>query len=139
MTVTKQKYLFQTTLLTLFSGVAGGWVYYSINPYHYIGGYPLIPVFFYAFGVFMINMTETCRKQMPGRMLLIYLLIRLIKMFASIILMLVYCIIVHEESKGFLLAFIANYLIYLIYDSWFFFNFEADRKWRMKKENETIV
>lgn len=84
-------------------------------------------------------MTETCRKQMPGRMLLIYLLIRVMRMIASVILMLVYCSVMHEESKDFLLAFIANYLIYLIYDSWFFFNFEAGRKWRMKKENETIA
>ena len=78
---------------------------------------------------------------MPGRMLQIYLLMRVMRMLASIIVMLVYCVAVREEAKGFLLTFIANYLIYLIYDSWFFFTFEANRKLKkkMRKENETIA
>ena len=53
--------------------------------------------------------------------------------------MLTYCVAVRQEAKLFLLTFIANYLIYLIYDSWFFFTFEANRKLKKKKENETIA
>lgn len=55
--------------------------------------------------------------------------------------MLVYCVAVREEAKEFLLTFIANYLIYLTYDSWFFFTFEMNRKLKKKKrqENETIA
>lgn len=139
MTITKRNYLLQTTLLTVLVGGIGGWAYYSVNPYHYFGGYPLIPLFFYIFGIFMISMTENCRHHIPGRMLQIYLLMRVMRMLASIIVMLIYCVIVREESKGFLLTFIANYLIYLIYDSWFFFTFEANRKMKKKKENETIA
>ena len=105
------------------------------------GGYPLIPAFFLVFGVFMINMVESCRYRMPGRMLQIYLLMRVMRMLASIIVMLVYCVAVREEAKEFLLTFIANYLIYLTYDSWFFFTFEMNRKLKKKKrqENETIA
>lgn len=139
MTITKRNYLLQTTLLTVLVGGIGGWAYYSVNPHHYFGGYPLIPLFFYIFGIFMICMTENCRHHIPGRMLQIYLLMRVMRMLASIIVMLIYCVIVREESKGFLLTFIANYLIYLIYDSWFFFTFEANRKMKKKKENETIA
>ncbi len=139
MTITKRNYLLQTTLLTVLVGGIGGWGYYSVNPHHYFGGYPLIPLFFYIFGIFMISMTENCRHHIPGRMLQIYLLMRVMRMLASIIVMLIYCVIVREESKGFLLTFIANYLIYLIYDSWFFFTFEANRKMKKKKENETIA
>lgn len=127
MTITKRNYLLQTTLLTVLVGGIGGWAYYSVNPHHYFGGYPLIPLFFYIFGIFMISMTENCRHHIPGRMLQIYLLMRVMRMLASIIVMLIYCVIVREESKGFLLTFIANYLIYLIYDSWFFFTFEAKK------------
>lgn len=60
-------------------------------------------------------------------------------MLVSMIVMLVYCIAVREEAKEFLLTFIANYLIYLIFDSWFYFNFEANRKLKKKKDNETIA
>ena len=82
--ITKRNYLWQITLLTVLIGGIGGWAYYSVFPHHYFGGYPLIPIFFLTFGVFMI---------------------------------------------------------YLIYDSWFFFTFEANRmlKKKKRKENETIA
>lgn len=139
--ITKRNYLWQITLLNVLIGGIGGWAYYSVFPHHYFGGYPLIPIFFLTFGVFMINMVESCRHRMPGRMLQIYLLMRVMRMLASIIVMLVYCVAVREEAKEFLLTFIVNYLIYLIYDSWFFFTFEANRKLKKKKrkENETIA
>ena len=53
--------------------------------------------------------------------------------------MLIYCIIVRKEAKEFLLTFIVNYVIYLTYDTWFFFTFEANRRLKKKKENETIA
>ena len=138
MSITKRNYLWQVALLTVLVGGIGGWVYYSVFPHHYFGGYPLIPAFFLVFGVFMINMVESCRYRMPGRMLQIYLLMRVMRM---LIVMLVYCVAVREEAKEFLLTFIANYLIYLTYDSWFFFTFEMNRKLKKKKrqENETIA
>ena len=126
MTITKRNYLLHTALLTVLIGIVGGWAYFSINPHHY-------------FGVFMINMTESCRHRMPGRMLQIYLLMRVMRMLVSMIVMLVYCVAVREEARAFLLTFIANYLIYLIYDSWFFFTFEANRKLKKKSNNEKIA
>lgn len=87
----------------------------------------------------MISMVESCRRRMPGRMLQIYLLMRVMRMLVSMIVMLTYCVAVRQEAKLFLLTFIANYLIYLIYDSWFFFTFEVNRKLKKKKENETIA
>ena len=60
------------------------------------------------------------------------------RMLASIIVMLVYCVAVREEAKEFLLTFIANYLIYLTYDSWFFFTFEMNRKLKKKKRQMCI-
>ena len=69
----------------------------------------------------------------------IYLLMRVMRMLVSMIVMLVYCVAVREEARAFLLTFIANYLIYLIYDSWFFFTFEANRKLKKKSNNEKIA
>lgn len=135
--ITKRNYLWQSALLTLLIGVVGGGVYFNFFPHHYFGGYPLIPLFFFAFGVFTISMTEMCRKHSPQRLLQIYMLLRVMRMLFSIIVMGGYCIVVREEAKEFLLTFIANYLIYLIYDSWFFFMFEANRKLKKKRNNET--
>lgn len=137
--ITKRNYLWQSALLTFLVGVVGGCTYFYYFPHHYFGGYPLIPLFFFAFGIFTISMSEMCRKHMPQRLLQIYMLLRVMRMLASMIVMVIYCIAVREEAKEFLLTFIANYVIYLIYDSWFFFTFEANRKLKKKKENETIA
>lgn len=71
---------------------------------------------------------------MPGKLLQTYLLLRVMRMLASFILMILYCVIVRDEAQSFLLTFIANYLIYLTYDSWFFFTFEVNKKSQKEKQ-----
>lgn len=133
MNIIGRNYLLSTALLTILVGGLGGWAYYSAFPHHYFRWYPLIPIFFYVFGVFMASMLKTFRQAMPGRMLQIYIRMRSMRMVASFFIMVGYCVVVGEEIKEFLLAFIANYLTYLIYDSWFYLNFEASRKLKKKE------
>ena len=86
-------------------------------------------------------MFDACRLHAPQRMLLLYLAIKMVKMILSIILVLIYCLAVREEAKAFLLTFISFYLIYLIFETWFFFSFEVNRKLKKKnkKKNETVA
>ena len=53
----------------------------------------------------------------------------------------IYCLAVREEAKAFLLTFISFYLLYLIYETWFFFSFEVNlkRKKKNKNKNETVA
>ena len=83
----------------------------------------------------------TCRQHAPQKMLLLYLAIKMVKMILSIILVLIYCLAVREEAKAFLLTFISFYLLYLIYETWFFFSFEVNlkRKKKNKNKNETVA
>ena len=55
-------------------------------------------------------------------------------MILSLILVLIYCLAVREEARAFLLTFISFYLIYLIFETWFFFSFELNQK--RKKKNK---
>ena len=59
----------------------------------------------------------------------------------ALILLLIYCLAVREEAKAFLLTFISFYLLYLIYETWFFFSFEVNlkRKKKNKNKNETVA
>ena len=83
----------------------------------------------------------SCRRHAPQRMLLLYLATKMIKMILSLILVLIYCLAVREEARAFLLTFISFYLIYLIFETWFFFSFELNqkRKKKNKKKNETVA
>ena len=138
---TKRNFIGLNTLFAILSGAAGALILHIALPGHYFGGYPFIPIYFYFFGLFSIYAFDACRRHAPQRMLLLYLAIKMVKMILSIILVLIYCITVREEAKAFLLTFISFYLIYLIFETWFFFSFEVNqkRKKQNKKKNETVA
>ena len=128
---TKRNFIALNTLFAILSGAAGA----------VILGYPFIPVYFYIFGLFSIYMFDACRRHAPQKLSLLYLAMKMIKMILSLILLLIYCLAVREEAKAFLLTFISFYLLYLIYETWFFFSFEVNlkRKKKNKNKNETVA
>lgn len=138
---TKRNFIGLNTLFTILIAALGAIILHFAMPGHYFGGYPFIPVYFYLFGLFSIYMFDACRRHAPQRMLLLYLAIKMIKMILSLVLVLIYCLAVREEARAFLLTFISFYLIYLIFETWFFFTFEMNlkQKKKNKKKNETVV
>jgi len=135
---TKRNFIALNTLFAILSGAAGAVILHIALPGHYFGGYPFIPVYFYIFGLFSIYMFDACRRHAPQKL---YLAMKMIKMILSLILLLIYCLAVREEAKAFLLTFISFYLLYLIYETWFFFSFEVNlkRKKKNKNKNETVA
>ncbi len=133
---TKKNFIGFLTLYTFLSGVGGFIILNQMLPEHYFGGYPFIPIYFYLFGLFAIYMFDACRRYAPQKMLLLYLAIKVMKMILSVLFLIVYCVAVREEAKLFLLSFIVFYLLYLIYETWFFFSFEMNQKLKKKKRNE---
>ena len=131
---TKRNFIGLNTLFAILSAGVGAVILHVALPGHYFGGYPFIPTYFYLFGLFSIYMFDACRQHAPQKMLLLYLAIKMVKMILSIILVLIYCLAVREEAKAFLLTFISFYLLYLIYETWFFFSFEVNLK--RKKKNK---
>lgn len=138
---TKWNFIGLHTLFAIVSAGVGAVILHVALPGHYFGGYPFIPIYFYLFGLFSIYMFDACRLHAPQKMLLLYLAIKMIKIIFSLILLLIYCIAVREEAKAFLLTFISFYLIYLIFETWFFFSFEVNRKRKKKNmnKNETVA
>ena len=123
---TKRNFIWWHTLFAVISGALGAVILHFA---------------FYFFGLFSIYAFDACRRHAPQRMLLLYLATKMIKMILSLILVLIYCLAVREEARAFLLTFISFYLIYLIFETWFFFSFELNqkRKKKNKKKNETVA
>lgn len=128
LSLTKRKYLIQLTFLTLILSGVVGITYFSLVPEHYFGGYPLIPIYFYVFGVFNIFMFDACRRIAPNKMLLLYLAMKVLRIILSVIVLVIYCFVVHEEAVAFMLTFIVNYLLYLLFDTCFFAGYELGKK-----------
>lgn len=132
MSLTKRKFLVYLTLITVLLGTAGALVLHFFDPGHYFGGYPLIPVYFFLYGVFYIYMFDACRRHAPQRMVMLFLGMKVMKFIISVLLLILYCVAVPDSAVAFMLTFVAFYLSYLIYESWFFFVYEWNK--RLKKK-----
>lgn len=137
--ITKRNFLCYLTIFTVLTGGLGALILHHLLPGHYFGGYPFIPVYFYLFGVFNIYMFDACRRYAPQKMLLLYLAMKVAKMLLSFMVLVIYCMAVREEARAFLLSFILFYLLYLIYETWFFFAYEVNLKRKNKTKNETVA
>lgn len=133
----KKIFLFHTTLLSLIVGWAGAALFYYVLPQHSFAGYPLIPVYFFLFGLLEISIFDVCRKNAPQKLLMLYMGMKSMKMLISVIFLAVYCLAVREEAIVFLMTFVVYYIIYLIYETWFFFTYEVMKKQNKKNDNET--
>lgn len=137
--ITKRNFLIFLTLFTIVAGGAGALILHFFDPGHYFGGYPLIPVYFFIFGVFYIYMFDACRHHAPEKMMMLFLGAKVLKLFVSVFLMVIYCVAVPASATEFLLTFMSFYLGYLIYESWFFFAFEWNRKIKKKSKQYEAV
>lgn len=126
--LTKKLFITWYTLLMLVAGWTIGPAIATWLPEHYFEWYPFIPVFFYIFGWFTIYMFEACRRYAPQKMQLVYLSTKGIKMFFSLIILLIYAVKVEEKKVEFFLTFFAFYIISLVFESWFFFRYEWEHK-----------
>ena len=88
--LTKKLFITWYTLLMLATGWTIGPVLATWMPGHYFEWYPFIPVFFYIFGWFTIYMFEACRRYAPQKLQLVYLGTKGIKMFFSLIILLIF-------------------------------------------------
>ena len=103
-------------------------ILYKIVPSYYFGGYPFIPIYFYLIGAFSVCIFDFFRRFAPQKMLLLYMAMRAGKMILSVFVAIICCMIMREDVKVFLLTFIVFYLLYLIYETWFYSYFEMNLK-----------
>ena len=72
---------------------------------------------------------------MPQKTALMYLLARMGRTVLSLIFLLAYCIGKPEEALKFTIAFAVCYVVYLMYDTWFF-GVRGNKKFEHIKQNK---
>ena len=134
MNVEIRKYLLGTALLTLLTGGIGMWIFHAIRPALFLSDYIWMPVYFYVIGaLLMAGVTKSGKNGNTKRLVQAYLLARMVKMFVSVIAVVIFCLAVQTEVVVVVIAFVINYFIYLIYDSWFFSRLGKSRKMETKE------
>lgn len=129
MNVSMRKYLFEMALLTVLTAGIGGWIFHLTYPALMLADYMWIPAYYYVMGALLMFAVARGSRQKGGakRMLQLYLLARMGKLFVSVIAIMCFCLAVHMEVPV-VIAFIVNYFVYLMYDSCFFSHLGKNQK-----------
>lgn len=114
---TKGNLIVLLTLFSLVTGWIGAFVVNKAFPEEHFDAYPFIPVYFYLFGMLNIYVLDVCRQRASRSLVLVHLALKVARILASIIFMVIYCLVVREEIRVFLLTFIVFYLIFLMYET----------------------
>ncbi len=118
------QFLLCLTLLTIVLGFAFGLALCAWMPENYPAFYPVIPLFFYVYGILYIIIYG----QFPDKGILLYIGGKAVKLILSLLFLLLYAQLVKDHIKTFLIIFLFYYLVYLVFESAFFLKYEYDLK-----------
>ncbi len=111
-----------TTVFSLCSGLLGFWVLSNLTTSGYFISYPIIPLFFYIYALVSTSIIINKRKNETELKKIFYsfIILKMIKIVLSLTIVIVYVIVFANTAKQFSLTFITFYLLFLVYDTWFF-------------------
>ena len=109
------------TVVILITGYGVGWLLKSFLPQNYFTWYPTIPGVFYIMGLFFVNAITRDFKGDQRKRVNLYMIIRTVKIFASLLFFGVYYLFVKVQMRDFSLVFIGFYLLYLGIETYFFY------------------
>lgn len=112
------------TIITLLAGWGIGLFLKGLFPENYFGWYPFIPVFFYAMGLVTISVVTSNKKRSQLKTANLYLIMKIVKASASILVIGLYYFLIIENRKTFAIVFSGYYLLYLGLETYFFYRAE---------------
>ncbi|MBK5721791.1 hypothetical protein JGH11_13000 [Dysgonomonas sp. Marseille-P4677] len=122
--------------LVVFGIVMGALIQALLNyqfPQFYPNWYEGILLFFLLSESFILLYVESASRKVTQRQMLnTYMLTKVIKVFAALIFVGVYKIVVDENIKSFVLIFMIFYLLFLAFESYLFLKIEK----RLKKKQQ---
>ena len=122
------------TIALLVSGCGIWWLLKNVLPTSYFDWYPVIPGFFYIMGLVFINVITRDYKENQRKLVNLYMIIKLCKVAASLLLGSIYLIFVKVQLRDFSIIFIGFYLLYLGIETYFFYL--TEEKIKKNKVNE---
>ena len=93
-------------------------------------GYVVIPLFFYLLGIIFITQFRRSAITHPVKMVNLYMLLKVIKVFVSFITILIYWFIHKAGLRSFVIIFIIFYLIDLVWETYIYLRMEKYIKYK---------
>lgn len=134
--LTKHLYLFHTILMIVI-GVVGWLVVHHIFPQMKFNGYAIIPIFFYLMGVIFIWQFKVAPFHNSARIVNLYMLLKMIKTFASFIVIAIYWLIHTSYIKNFAILFAIYYILSIIWETHMYLRMEKFMKNEYEQNRHT--
>jgi hypothetical protein len=128
-------FLIYHTNLFLVTGLGLWFILKQFLPYMLFESYPLIPIFFYLLGLLFIYVFNHNNANKPAKVVNRYMLMRMIKLFASAATLFIYWIVDKANIRTFAIIFAIFYFIYLIWETFIYLKMETYIK---HKENHKV-
>ncbi len=122
------------TAVILVTGWVGWYLLNNILKLENIEFFPLIPSFFFVFGISVLNVITRIQRDNAKRIVNIYMIIKISKILLSALFILLIYLLLKEEAKVMVLTFGAYYFIYMLIELYVFSRVEKAEK--KLKENE---
>jgi uncharacterized membrane protein len=132
--LTRYFLIFLTTMI-LITGFGIWFLLKQFFPELLVDGYLIIPLFFYLFGLITIYFFRRSSPDKPAVAVNTYMMIRVIKIFVSFVIMLIYWLYNKDQIRNFAIIFIIFYLIYMIWETNVYFWMEKYIKHKSDQKN----
>lgn len=123
------------TIMILAAGVGMWLVIKLFFPEMLVKGYFIIPLYFYLMGLIFIFRFRRTPLENPVHLVNLYMLIRVIKIFTSFAVILLYWIFHQPSIRNFASIFVIFYLISLIWETYIYLKMEKYLK-NIKEQNK---
>ncbi len=123
-------FLLYHTVMMAVTGVGIWLLLESFFPAFLVKGYVVIPLFFYLLGIIFITQFRRSAITHPVKMVNLYMLLKMVKVFISFITILIYWYIHKAGIRSFAIVFIIFYLIDLVWETYIYLRMEKYIKYR---------
>ena len=122
------------TAVMLATGFGAWYILKTYYPKEHLHFYGMIPILFYIVGLIFILMIVRIPTDKPARIVNLYMMLKIIKIFLSAGLITLFWFLQKGEIRVYAFLFLIFYLIYLALETYIYFRAELFIQRRNKKE-----
>lgn len=136
LTTVKKKFIGELSVGGIVLTAVVALAYRFFMPEWYFAWFPLIPVFFYLFGLLYIYMVVFSYELGADKIAMTYLICKVLKLIMSALVLIFYGFAVGQDVVAFVATFVFFYFAFLFFETRFFLRFEARLKLSKQVNNE---
>lgn len=126
-------FLIVHTIMSLITGFGIWFILLKFFPETMVDYYYIVPLFFFLMGIIFIFRFKRTPVNEPKKMVNFYMLMRMIKIFMSAVLILLYWFLDKAHIRSFAIIFIIFYIINLIWETYIYMRMELYFKYKDKQ------